>query len=82
LVQVDEGFLKALLGDVFSVGALARQAQRNGENPSLVAGDQNFERLAIPILRRGDERHVSQVRDGIHGSNGGVFSVDTPYTFR
>jgi len=38
-VEVEEGLLKALLHDVFGVLSNARVAQRDGENPSLVACD-------------------------------------------
>jgi hypothetical protein len=50
LVQVEEGFLKALLHNVFGVLSNAGAAQRNGKNPSLVKCDQDFKRLGISLL--------------------------------
>ena len=50
LVQVEEGFLKALLHDVFGVLSNAGPAPGDGENPSLVACDQDFKRPSISVF--------------------------------
>jgi len=55
LTQVEEGLLKALLHDVFGILSNAGAAQRDGENPSLVACDQGFKRLGISVFSGGNQ---------------------------
>jgi hypothetical protein len=56
-VQVDESVLEALLGDVFCVFPVTREASRNGQNPSLVTYDENFKCVWVSVPGGKDERH-------------------------
>jgi hypothetical protein len=55
-VQVDEGFLQALLDDVFCVFSDTSEASRNGKNPSLVTLDENFKCVSVSTFGSNDER--------------------------
>jgi hypothetical protein len=59
---VDEGFLKALLNDIFGVLSVAGHTLRNAKNPTCVTLDQNFKRGAASALGGSDEHHVFGAR--------------------
>jgi hypothetical protein len=49
-VQVDEGFMKAFLHDVFGILSEASEAQHNRENLPARSLDEDLERFSIPLL--------------------------------
>jgi hypothetical protein len=56
---VYEGFLEVLLDDIFCVFPDPCEASRNGQNPSLVALDENFKCLSISTFGGKDEGRFS-----------------------
>jgi hypothetical protein len=76
-----EGFLEALLHDIFGVFSPAGNAPRNEENPLLVTLDQDLEGSSISVLRRGDEGHVSFSGNTVDKSDRWFLSLDVVYKF-
>jgi hypothetical protein len=62
---VDEGFLQALLDDVFCVFSDTSEVSRNGKNPSLVTLDENFKCVSISTFGGKDERRFFVLACGV-----------------
>ena len=65
MVQVEEGLLKALLHDVFGILSNAGAAQRDGENPLLVACHQDFKRPRISVFSGGNQNRLIPFYEGV-----------------
>jgi hypothetical protein len=76
-----EGFLEALLHDIFGVFSPAGNAPRNEENPLLVTFNQHLEGFFISVLRSSNESHVPFSGSTVDKSDRWFLSLDVVYKF-